>query len=314
MAKLIFLFLDGVGIGKAGPTNPFFAAQAAFLPFYEGGCTLPDQTPVKPIDAQLGVAGMPMSATGQTSLFTGTNLPALLGEHRESYPDRAMREVIKEKNLFSLLRKHHKKPRFLNVFPGSHSIFTPEHIYIRSSGEFYQSPTFLAYYKRPLSVTTCMMIANHMSPFGKEDIKRERALYHDFSNLSLKDADPDLPCFEPEQAAEIIYRTSRDYDLLLYEYFQTDLFGHGFGSDDCLELVAELDRLVGRLISLLDGERDTLLLTSDHGNLEDLDTPMHTGNPVPLLAWGHGAESLRRRIDSLADVNAGVLDLFLDPD
>lgn len=310
MAKLIFIFLDGVGIGRAVNTNPFFAAAADYLPFFDSGCTLPDSTPVKAIDACLGMEGMPMSATGQTSLFTGINVPAALNGHRDSYPDREMRKIIKENNLFSRLTRQQVKPRFLNVFPTSYYLFTPANIRILHDGEFYFSPQFQARHRRPLSVTTCMMVSNYMTPFGEPDIMREEALYHDFTNRTLNGEHPHLPHFSPEKAAEIIYKTSRRYDVLLYEYFQTDLFGHGFALDDCLDLVRHLNRLVKRLVSLMDRNTDTLLITSDHGNLEDTDTHMHTSNPVPLLVWGHGSELLRQRIDSLVDVTPAVSDFF----
>ncbi len=310
MTKLIFIFMDGVGIGKAGGTNPFFTAGADHLPFYDSGCRLPDETPVKPIDACLGVEGMPMSATGQTSLFTGVNVPAALNSHRDSYPDRLMRKIIKEKNIFSLLRQNRLNPHFLNAFPSSYPLFTPLHIRIQEDGEFYFSPQFQSQFKRSLSVTTCMMVANHMRPFGEPDILREEALFHDFSNQALNGNHPHLPRFGPEKAAEIIYKVSRQYDMLLYEYFQTDLFGHGFDLEDCTDLVGQLNRLVKRLISLLDRESDTLLITSDHGNLEDMTTQLHTFNPVPLLVWGCRSDQLRSRIESIADVSPAVFDYF----
>jgi len=310
MSKLIFIFIDGVGIGKAAATNPFFAAKSEYLPFFESGCFLPDQTPIKAIDACMGVQGMPMSATGQTSLFTGTNVPAILNQHRDSFPDPLMRKIIKEKSIFSILRKNHLNPRFLNAFPGSSHLFTPEHVYIRDDGEFHFSHHFQATVKRSLSVTTCMMIANHMRPFGRHDILREKALYHDFSNQSINGDGPDLPKFSPEKAAEIMYKVSRDYDMLLYEFFQTDLFGHGFESKECIDLIQQLNRLLKHLVSLLDREKDTLIITSDHGNLEDSTTQLHTYNPVPLLAWGYKSDELRNRIQSLADVRPAVVDFF----
>jgi hypothetical protein len=310
MKKLIFIFLDGVGIGKASSANPFYAADADYLAFFENGCALPDQTPIKAIDARLGIKGMPMSATGQTALFTGLNVPAILNEHRDSYPDKFMRKIIKENNIFSSLRKNNLKPAFLNAFPGSTHLFTPEHIYLCNDGEFRFSPQFKSQFKRSISVTTCMMIANHMKPFGTMDILREQALYHDFSNQSLDKRTPGLPGFSPEKAAEIIYRVSRNYDMLLYEYFQTDFYGHGFEFEECVTLVRQLNRLIDRLVSLLDKEADTLLLTSDHGNLEDATTQLHTCNPVPLLAWGRKSSELRDRIESIADVKAAVVDCF----
>lgn len=105
MKRLLLFFLDGVGIGEASDHNPFFEAKARFLPFFNGGNVLPDNTPVKPIDPLLGVEGTPQSATGQTSLYTGINIPALLGEHKGSYPNKTMRKVIKENNILHRLQE-----------------------------------------------------------------------------------------------------------------------------------------------------------------------------------------------------------------
>ena len=63
-------------------------------------------------------------------------------------------------------------------------------------------------------------------------------------------------------------------------------------------------------MSRLDGKSDTLVLTSDHGNLEDFHLRGHSRNPVPLLAWGRHGARLRERIDSLSDVAPAILDLF----
>ena len=73
--KIFFLFLDGVGIGrKDGPENPFFSMP---LPGFEsllGGPMISPGRPsrtnehssVRPIDATLGVRGLPQSGTGQS--------------------------------------------------------------------------------------------------------------------------------------------------------------------------------------------------------------------------------------------------------
>lgn len=310
MTKLIFIFIDGIGIGLANSSNPFFAGSAEYFPLYEGGCVLPDSTPIKAIDACLGIEGMPMSATGQTTLFCGTNVPALLHEHRDSYPDAIMRQIIKKKNIFSALRQYHINPCFLNAFPGNTSLFSPYHIQIREDGEFQSSVEFQHSVKRSLSVTTCMMIANHMVPFSDIDIKMEKSLFHDFTNLSLHSKHCHLPIFSPEKAAEIMYNASQHCDVLLYEFFQTDFYGHGFEMHECIELIHLLNRLIKHLISLLDSQKETLLVTSDHGNLEDMTTPLHTFNPVPLLTWGYRSQMLRDRINNLADVSPAILEMF----
>lgn len=76
-----------------------------------------------------------------------------------------------------------------------------------------------------------------------------------------------------------------------------------------LELL-ELNRLVKRLISLLNKEEDTLLITSDHGNLEDSTTQLHTTNPVPLIAWGRKSDELRHNIKKLIDVTPTIVNFL----
>ena len=56
-----------------------------------------------------------------------------------------------------------------------------------------------------------------------------------------------------------------------------------------------------------------MLVTSDHGNLEDLNTRRHTANPVPGLLIG--APELRRafaaRLHDLSDVAPSILEFLL---
>ncbi len=51
-----------------------------------------------------------------------------------------------------------------------------------------------------------------------------------------------------------------------------------------------------------------LVVTSDHGNLEDLSTKSHTRNPVPLLAVGPGADAFAGAA-SLTDVTPAVVEV-----
>ena len=53
-----------------------------------------------------------------------------------------------------------------------------------------------------------------------------------------------------------------------------------------------------------------MLLTSDHGNIEDLSTRSHTRNPVPLMAWGPGATDVLRRCRDITHVTPAVLGLL----
>jgi hypothetical protein len=259
-------------------------------------------------------------------LYTGENIPALLKGHKGSYPDKIMRKVIKEKNILSRLRgEKGLNAQFINVYPFYSRFFTNQHVRICDNGSFFFSKEFPKPFKRRISVTTSMLISNGISPFNEMDILKERAIYQDFSNESinrrieeLKDHQEidvnvevvQLPRFSPEKAAGILSKTFKTTDFTLYEYFQTDIYAHRRGFKDRVQLVNRLNSFIKRLIHQLNDTTDTLLITSDHGNLEDSTTLSHTLNPVPLLAWGRNSGFLRERINSIADVTPAILDFF----
>ena len=50
-----------------------------------------------------------------------------------------------------------------------------------------------------------------------------------------------------------------------------------------------------------------VVLTSDHGNIEDITTRRHTTNPIPLLAWGHDAQDFVGGVADLSGVTPRIL-------
>ncbi|MBE0664671.1 MAG: hypothetical protein IH584_02545 [Candidatus Aminicenantes bacterium] len=310
MKQMIFLFVDGCGVGRADPGNPFFMAKSSYLPFWPGAMVLPDGTPIATIDATLGIPGSPQSASGQTALFCGVKAAEIANRHRNGYPDQVLRSIILKKNLLSALQKNGVSARFLNAYPLFEDYFSSKHIAIKPDGRLWFSTVFPERFKRMVSVTSCMMLASGQKPFGSAAIQRKKALYQDYSNRQLNEQGLSLPEFSPQKAADIIYHASRRFEFILYEYFQTDLYAHRRPFAECVGLITELDTLVGALLSRLDKKNDTLILTSDHSNLEDFYRRGHSRNPVPFLAWGRHGASLRKKIKSLSDVSPEILELF----
>jgi bisphosphoglycerate-independent phosphoglycerate mutase (AlkP superfamily) len=60
----------------------------------------------------------------------------------------------------------------------------------------------------------------------------------------------------------------------------------------------------------LDLQRTTVILTSDHGNIEDLSLRNHTLNPVPTIVWGEHREEMAARIHSLADITPAIVNVL----
>lgn len=310
MRRVIFIFIDGAGVGQADTGNPFFQAESLFLPFWQGAMILPDGTPLAAIDATLGIPGAPQSASGQTALFCGVGAREIANRHHNGYPDRRLRKIILENNLLLGLKKSKVRARFLNAYPVLHDFFTAKHMQINADGHFWFSECFPARFKRMISVTSCMLLASGAIPLTEKDVLAKRALYQDYSNRQLITQGLKLPEYSPAQAASIIANAALDYEFILYEYFQTDIYAHRRPFADCVDLIRDLDNLIESLLARLDKKQDTLILTSDHGNLEDFHSRGHSRNPVPLLAWGKHGEFLRTKIKSLSDVTPAILDLY----
>ena len=107
MPRILTLFLDGVGLGNDDPDhNPFSKAHLPRLTELLGGQRLVSKTaPLEnetttllPIDACMGVAGTPQSATGQASLLTARNVPAETGTHYGPKPNAAIKEIVEADN------------------------------------------------------------------------------------------------------------------------------------------------------------------------------------------------------------------------
>ena len=110
------------------------------------------------------------------------------------------------------------------------------------------------------------------------------------------------------QAGRRLARLGGEYHLVLYETFITDLAGHR-------RLPMPVDWTLSRVDGLLAGLIEarppgaTVVVCSDHGNLEDIEFRGHTTNPVPLLVFGPAAEdSVWDEVESITDVSRVVLD------
>jgi hypothetical protein len=119
-------FFLSVGIGSPDPSvNPFFANRYPSIEKLFGGRMLSrgdsrretHDRSARPVNATLGVPGLPQSGTGQTALLTGVNAPKLIGGHFGPYPHSAIRPVLEEKNIFHVLALRGRSPFYANAFP-----------------------------------------------------------------------------------------------------------------------------------------------------------------------------------------------------
>jgi bisphosphoglycerate-independent phosphoglycerate mutase (AlkP superfamily) len=143
--------------------------------------------------------------------------------------------------------------------------------------------------------------------FAIEDLVARRAVYQEFTNELLIEKGFEAPIFEPAEAGEILAKSAMSYDFCLYEYFQTDGAGHSRSKDRALGEIRKLDEFLLALLRHTDLRKMSILITSDHGNIEDLSVATHTRNPVPVLLWGALARQAPR-IKSILDIVPFVLE------
>jgi len=118
----------------------------------------------------------------------------------------------------------------------------------------------------------------------------------------------DVPIITPEEAANRLIKQSVNYDLLLHEYYLTDKAGHSKQKAKAKKFLQRFDQFLWKLIRAKP-ESVTIVLCSDHGNIEDLSIKPHTLNKVPLFAYGPGAPAFDSA-SSILDVTPGILKIL----
>jgi len=281
--RMLFLFVDGVGLRAPAADNPVNPDVCPTLH------RLITQQAV-PIDARLDVPGLPQSATGQTTLFTGVNAPRYMGRHMEGFPGPSLRSLIQQGNLLLELTRRGRRARFANA-------------YLSDSIEEIQARRFK-------SVTTVVALTAPKTVCLREDLLANQAVFHDITRSTMRERGYTGPLTTPQEAAEHLAQLTLAHDFTLFEFFLTDLAGHGRNLQNAMDTLSLLDAFLTRLCVLAQEREILLVLTSDHGNIECMQDHAHTINPVPLVAVGPRADEMLTGATSLMDVFPRVLKLL----
>ncbi len=297
--RVLFIFMDGIGLGANNPeTNPLARAKMPNLnKLLDGRSWLKESTPfhgeyasLLAVDPAVGVSGLPQSATGQAILLTGINIPAELGYHYGPKPNPEVAAFLKEATLFSRFVKEGKKAALLNAYP-------PRYFDGIDLGK-------RLYSSIPLSVVNA-----GLPLFRHDDLLAGRALSADFtgegwrSMLGFKDA----PVMEPTYAGQKLGVLAKEYDFSLFEYWASDYAGHKQQMENAIQLMETFDEVLAGLTEAWD-EDGLILVTSDHGNMEDLSTRRHTDANVPALVIGNktARDEFTRNLKDLTDIAPAI--------
>ena len=291
-ASVLLFFIDGLGIGTRGPHNPLDnLADATPLAVFQNETPEPFlEGLVVPTDPRLGIDGRPQSASGQTTILTGVNAPAAVGYHKQGFPNKALLEIIGEHSIFRQLKDAGVEPiTFANAY---------------TSRFFDERP-------RWVSATTAAVEAANLRFRTVDDVRNGAAVFMDYTNRMLIERGENVSPRSEQEAATVLSRIVAENRFTLYEYFITDKVGHAQDMSLAKSILTSLALFIRELLIRVDLSRTTVILTSDHGNIEDLSSRNHTLHAVPTIVWGAQQERIAARIQTLADITPAIVALLI---
>jgi 2,3-bisphosphoglycerate-independent phosphoglycerate mutase len=300
--RVIFLFLDGVGLGKDDPAvNPLAAGQyPTLISLLDGqrivaevGRLTTAQAELIPADAHLGVPGRPQSATGQAAILTGISAPQRLGEHYGPRPDARVRTVIDEGNLFRRVEEQGHRFLFCNAYP-------PIYFAAVTRG------------KRLLSAIPYAATSAGQTLLTLKDMQAGHAIAADFTNLSWREilGFTDIQIYTPEEGGAFVWQLAQPYQFLFFEHWLSDELGHRKDMAGAIANFQSFDGFLGGLLGAADLEETLIIVASDHGNMEDCSHSKHTENPALTLVMGASRHRVAKRICALTDFASVILEFL----
>lgn len=291
--SILMIFVDGIGIGKNDPEiNPFSRGVSKVFPlFSENNDSRMQHHPnlpggfIKAIDCRMDFPGLPQSATGQTALFTGVNTAVLLGRHLSGFPNRQLKDILANDSIMVSLEKKGYNVVFANAF----------------------TPPYFARKISRVSATTAMAEACTARIRNFDDLEKGGAVFMDLTNSWLIDNGYWVTRRTVEEAGTVLASITHEHDFTLFEYFISDVIGHRADMEKAVEQVRILDSFINTVWDNLDHSNDLMIITSDHGNLEDINMRTHSENRIPLIFAGKEAAGLIENIERITDITPAVL-------
>lgn len=297
--RIFFFFVDGIGLGDDNPDiNPFARAALPTMTRLTGGRRWLRDLPRSdsgeaifiPTDARLGVSGTPQSATGQASIMTGRNVPRIIGGHYGPKPDARVGAVIRAESVVKKLTLHGFESALLNCYPAG---------YLEKIKEG----------KRLRSANQLALHAGDVPMRGPEALYAGCAVSADFTGHAWRDVlgYADAPLTTPYEAGQRLARLAQRYDFAVFDHWLTDYVGHRCEMDAAVAELEKMDEVIAGLCSEWDASEGLIVITSDHGNLENCASRGHTQNTVPTLVVGEARHDFAHRLSDLTGFASAIL-------
>lgn len=262
MSAVIWLALDGVGHPLDAPSGSVWEQDLpALRPIIDAGHAL---------DATLGVTGLPQSGTGQSCWLTGQDAVRMMGkggvgEHFGPHPGPTLQALLREASLPVRLTRAGLSAALLNFYPRGY---------------------FAAHAKRPrygcfpFSFLAAGLLLN---PPNLPSVSPTLGLSYGSPWAAMQTLS------ELSRIGEEVARAAYNHDLLVLDLWLSDFIGHAGRPDAPPELYAAGRRYMQHLDAVLGGVLSAggrVVISSDHGNFEDLGIKSHTVARVPFAGYG----------------------------
>ncbi len=185
--------------------------------------------------------------------------------HYGPYPGPTLKKILDGGTLFTEVRRSGGQVALANAFP-------PGYFAALEAGKLRVNVPVYAAQRAGVPLLTLA------------DYHRGEAISADLDGRYLHGLDARSAPQSPEKAGKTLADLAQRATLTFFDFWLSDTAGHRWSFADTAALLEKFDAFLTGLVPAL-GEV-TLLLTSDHGNLEDKSSRSHTRNAVPLLIHG----------------------------
>ena len=242
-----------------------------------------------PTDACLGVSGRPQSATGQAAIVTGRNVPAEIGMHYGPRPNPEIRAIIAEDNVFKQVVAHGGSAALVDAYP----------------------PAFFSAVERGKRLRSAIQQAVHeagLPLMDDEALRRGEAFSPDWTGEGWRTelGYSDTPIYTPQEAGRRLGEVALGRTFTFFSTWITDVIGHRGPFERGVALLESFDRVMAGLLDVWPDD-GLIVMSSDHGNMEDIGTRRHTENPVPTLIVGRAHAAFADGLADLAGLTPRIL-------
>ena len=335
---VLLIALDSVGIDPLGHDRPDSVyAQSTFLfPRDQAGTPLPlPDAPVEGLLVETDVTGGRQHgaiecALTYTSIFSGVDALAEHGLMQGlGLRERELERLIDEANLFEAFDRpclaNALFPAHLPVLGSSYVADRLPHVpraHLTERLTYLGEPVQLrGPDKRGFAELFTMAEINgnvfvHAARQANvplrtwDDVRQDRALTGSLTHILENGFD--LACFDqaplpkrtPPGAAAILAQLTEAHDFTFYKYQLADLVSHTGRVDLARDTFAVIETFLLSLLQRLDPARHAVIVTSDHGHLEQVGfTQGHPKSHVPTWCFGHGAHDWGRALTTPAAIH-----------